>query len=76
MSASGARNDADPFKLFLGPETDNMCQFLCPEIVKMGQQSFLPQKPTLWVSSWAQKLTLWPRDTISCIDTSAGKAHR
>ena len=48
----------------LGPETDEMCQFLGPEIVKMGQHSFWAQKLTLRVSFWAQKLTLWARDTL------------
>ena len=33
-----------------------MCQFLGREIVKMGQHSFWPQKLTLLVSFWAQKL--------------------
>ena len=43
---------------------DEMCQFLGPEIVKMGKHSFWPQKLTIWVSFWAQKLTLWARDTL------------
>jgi hypothetical protein len=38
---------------------DKMCQFLGPEIVKMGQQSFWPQKLTLW-----EKDILW---YISCL---------
>ena len=48
----------------MGPETYKMCQFLGLEIIKMGQQSFRPQKLTLWICFWAQKLTLWARDTF------------
>ena len=47
-----------------------MCQFLGPEIVKMGQHSFWPQKLTSWVSFWAHKLTLWARDTLCQILTN------
>ena len=47
---------------------NRMCQFLCPEIVKMGQQCFWPHKLTLWVSCWAQKLTLWAKDTLCSLE--------
>ena len=46
---------ADPFSLFLEPETDKISRFLGPEIVKMGQQYFWGQKLTLWFSFWPQK---------------------
>ena len=42
--------DADPFTRFLGPESDKISQLLGPEMVKIGQQSFWPQKLTLWVN--------------------------
>ena len=37
MSLSGARNCADPFQQFMGPESDTFCQFLAPETDVMGQ---------------------------------------
>ena len=36
-NVSGPRNIADPFSLFLAPEIVILCQFLGPEIMKMGQ---------------------------------------
>jgi hypothetical protein len=53
----------------LGPETDKFCQFLGPEIVKMGQHSFWAKTLTLWVSFGAQKLTLLKRDILCLTDS-------
>jgi hypothetical protein len=53
-----------------------MRQFLGPEIVKMGQQSFWPQKLTLWVSFCAQQLTLWARDTLWKIQKDLSQAQK
>ena len=49
------------WKKLLAPETDEMCQFLGPEIVKMGQHSFQAQKMTLWARD-----TLWEWITFNC----------
>jgi hypothetical protein len=52
MSVFGTRNFADQLWLFLGPDTDIFCQFLVPEIIKMGQhfQEFWPieKEKTSW----------------------------
>ena len=41
------------WKKLLGPETDEMCQFLGPEMMLTHFYEF-----------WDQKLTLWTRDTL------------
>ena len=62
---SGPRNCDYGSAEFLGPEIVIMGQFLGPEIVIMGQQNF-----------WAQKLTLWARDTLwSCLPPPCWVPH-
>jgi hypothetical protein len=75
MSLSVARSFADPLRQFLGPETDTFYSFLAPEIVKMGQNDFWPQKLKLlfrqlfWPLLFFFFLTGAKRDISDMLDT-------
>lgn len=76
LSVSVARNCADPFSWFSGPEIDRMCQYLWPEIVLTHFHDFGPRNwQNVSVSGpeilkmdqhccLPQKLTLWAKDSL------------
>ena len=54
--------ETDEMEQFLDQETDRKLLFLGPEVV---HQYFCTQKLTKWCNFWPQKLTLWAKESIS-----------